>query len=162
MRFYRRPKRWLSGWLAMLLLVSQLATAAYACPATGAASLRMAPSAALPDMPHMPNMPNMPGMPDMPNMPNMPSMPGCDGRMAGLQDPDQPLLCQAHCQQGALTVHPTPATDAPPSPVLLAVLDWAPAAWLPTQPAARASALAPGAAPPGAPPRYLVLLVLRN
>ena len=156
MRFYRRPKRWLSGWLAMLLLVSQLATAAYACPATGAASLRMAPSAALPDMPHMPNMPNMP------NMPSMPSMPGCDGRMAGLQDPDQPLLCQAHCQQGALTVHPTPATDAPPSPVLLAVLDWAPAAWLPTQPAARASALAPGAAPPGAPPRYLVLLVLRN
>lgn len=159
MRFYRRPKRWLSGWLAMLLLVSQLATAAYACPATGAASLRMAPSAALPDMPHMPHMPHMP---NMPNMPNMPSMPGCDGRMAGLQDPDQPLLCQAHCQQGALTVHPTPATDAPPSPVLLAVLDWAPAAWLPTQPAARASALAPGAAPPGAPPRYLVLLVLRN
>ena len=159
MRFYRRPKRWLSGWLAMLLLVSQLATAAYACPATGAASLRMAPSAALPDMPHMPIMPNMP---NMPNMPDMPDMPGCDGRMAGLQDPDQPLLCQAHCQQGALTVHPTPATDAPPSPVLLAVLDWAPAAWLPTQPAARASALAPGAAPPGAPPRYLVLLVLRN
>lgn len=117
----------------MLLLFTQLATAAYACPAAAAAAV-----------------------------PAMADMPGCDGRMTRPQDPDQPLLCQAHCQQGALTVQATPAADAAPTPVLLAVLDWALVDWLPAQPAARASALVPGAAPPGTPPRYLVLLVLRN
>jgi len=88
------------------------------------------------------------------------AMPGCDGTMP--MDAEQPLLCQAHCQQGTQTVHPTPVTDAPASPVLLAVLDWTPTALLPVPPDARPSSLTQGAAPPGSPPRYLSLQVLRN
>jgi hypothetical protein len=131
-----RPKRWLCGWLIVLLLHTQFAIAAYACPA----GLVAAPAhAAL-----------------------MAAMPGCDGGMAGTTDPQPPPLCRAHCQQGAQTIHPTPATDAPPTPVLWAVLDWAPAALLPSQPAGQAPMRMSGAAPPGAAPLNLRLPVLRN
>jgi hypothetical protein len=77
-------------------------------------------------------------------------------------DPEQPLLCQAHCQQGSQTVHPTPAVDAPTVQLLLAVLDWTPALLLPVCCAARGTQLTSGAAPPGDPPLYISLLVLRN
>jgi hypothetical protein len=136
MALCRRPARWLSVWLTVVLLSVQFATAAYACPRdrvqAGAVVAGMA------------------------------AMPGCEGHAPGAMDPDQPQLCQAHCQQGAQSVHPTPATDAPASPLLLAVLDWSPAALLPLLPEARHPLRAAGASPPGAPPRYLSLLVLRN
>lgn len=135
MRLNRRPTRWLSGWLAALLLFTQLATAAYACPALVAAAQASVAMA---------------------------EMPGCAGNMPGAMDPDQPRLCQAHCQQGSQTVHPTPASDAPATPVLLAVLDWRPAALLTAQPLARAPSMTAGASLPGSPPLYLRLLVLRN
>jgi hypothetical protein len=92
----------------------------------------------------------------------LPAMPGCDANMPGLMDPEQPQLCQAHCQQGSQTVQPTPADAAPPAPLLLAVLNWAEVALLPSLPARRRPMLASGASPPGAPPLYLCLLVLRN
>jgi hypothetical protein len=82
--------------------------------------------------------------------------------MAGAMDPDQPLMCKAHCQPGSQTVHPTPASDAPASPLLIAVLDWRHAALLSAQPAAWTAIASPGASPPGSPPIYLSLLVLRN
>jgi hypothetical protein len=135
MRPHRRTQRWLSGWLAALLLFTQLMTAAYACPAVAHAP---ASTQAMADMPD------------------------CAGHRGAAMDPEQPLLCQAHCQQGAQTVHPTPAVDAPAIPLLLAVLDWAPALLLPAQCAARSTVLTAGAAPPGDPPLYISLLVLRN
>lgn len=96
----------------------------------------------------------------LPNASAAAAMPGCDGTLP--TDAEQPLLCQAHCQQGTQTVHPTPVTDAPASPVLLAVLDWTPTAWQPLRPEARPSWFSPGASPPGSPPRYLSLQILRN
>lgn len=135
MRLHRRPIRSLSGWLTLLLLITQIATAAYACPA--ALAVANAPVA-------------------------MVEMPGCDGNMPGTMDPEQPQLCRAHCQQGSQAVHPTPAPDAPTAPVLLAVLDWTDSALMPTQPAGRATLVTSGAPPPGSPPLYLRLLVLRN
>ena len=134
MRLNRRPTRWLSGWLTALLLFVQLATAAYACPVAVAAT--MVPVA-------------------------MAEMPGCAGNMPGAMDPNQPQLCQAHCQQGSQTVHPTPASDVPTSPVLLAVLDWRHTALLTARPPSRARSMTAGASPPGSPPLYLRLLVLR-
>lgn len=136
MRLHRRPTRWLSGWLCVVLLSVQLATAAYACPALAAAAAQAAASVA--------------------------EMPGCDGNMPRAMDPDQPQLCKAHCQQGSQTVQPTPASDVPASAVLIAVLDWRHAALLPTQPSCRTSIVTPGGSPPGSPPLYLSLLVLRN
>jgi hypothetical protein len=135
MRLYRCPTRWLCGWLVVALLFLQLATAAYACPALAAAA---------------------------PSPVAMATMPGCEGNMPGAMDPDQQPLCKAHCQQGSQTVHPTPASDAPAAPVLLAVLDWTSAALLPTLPGARATVMTAGGSPPGSPPLYLSLLVLRN
>lgn len=135
MHLTRRPTRSLAHWLSLALLFMQIATAAYACPAWAA-------DAAAPAV--------------------MAEMPGCDGNMAGAMDPDQPQMCKAHCQQGSQTVHPTPASDAPASPVLIAVLDWRHAALLTAQPAAWTAIASPGGSPPGSPPLYLRLLVLRN
>jgi len=135
MRLLRRPTRWLSGWLIAVLLLTQLVTSAYACPAIVGA---------------------------MSNAVAMADMPGCDGNMPAAMDPDQPQLCQAHCQAGSQAAPQTQALDAPSVPLLLAVLDWTHALILPARPTARAAAVHPGASPPGSPPLYLSLLVLRN
>jgi hypothetical protein len=132
---HRAFKRWVSGGLVMLLLFTQLATAAYACPAELQA-LR--------------------------NAAEMAEMPGCDGNMPRDMDADQPQLCKAHCQQGEQVVGTTPVGDWTPMPLLLAVIDWRYAEQA-ALPAARSwSGLPPGAVPPGSPPIYLSLLVLRN
>jgi hypothetical protein len=134
MRLTRRPTRWLSSWLSVAMLFMQIAASAYACPAVAAATAPVV----------------------------MAEMPGCGGEMTGTMDPDQPQLCQAHCQQGSQTVHPTPAADAPTTPVLMAVLDWTHAALLPALQAHLTSTVAAGGSLPGSPPLYLRLLVLRN
>jgi hypothetical protein len=131
----RKPlARQLAGWLILLLLCAQWATASYACPRAGA------PSAAA----------SMAGMPD------------CDGMPAAAMDPDAPLLCKAHCEQGSQTVQPL-ATDLPaPAAIVWAVLDWHVRA-LAAAPARHAGV--PSHTPPdraGAPPIYLALRVLRN
>lgn len=128
-----RSRRRLIRCLSVVLLVMQLAVAAYACPAVFAPA--PAPTA---------------------------EMPGCAGNMPVAMDPGQPLLCQAHCQHGSQTAQAAPALDATTTPVLWAVLDWAPSLLLPAQAAQRLHALHAGASPPGSPPLYLRLLVLRN
>jgi hypothetical protein len=134
MHLHRRSRRWLAGWLAVMLLLTQWLTSAYACPMRAGA-----PSAAAA------------------------SMPGCDGRMSGAMDPEQRQLCQMHCSQGAQTLQSAPSADVPPAPaVLLAILDWTQAALAPLHSADRPAPLAMGAPPPGSPPLYLRLLVLRN
>jgi hypothetical protein len=125
-------RRWLSGWLIVALLFMQVAASASACARVAVASTQVVAMA---------------------------DMPECEAHRAA-----QPsALCKAHCEQGTQTVDSTPAAaDAPPSPVLWAVLDWSHVAALPLQLAALRHRLPAGAAPPGTPPRYLTLLVLRN
>ncbi len=138
MRPTRRHRRWLAGWLIALMLFMQWATAAYACPKLDAAAADASQAAA------------------------MAAMPGCSGEMAGM-DPDQPQLCKAHCEAGRQSVNAgTIALDAPVAlahgGALLGTLDAGMAA-------ERASAMPPAraaGAPPGTPPLYLALLVLRN
>lgn len=135
MRISRCSLRWLARWLSATLLFMQCAVAAYACPA--ALAQAQAPA-------------------------TMAEMPDCAGGMAAAMDAEQPLLCQAHCHQGSQTAQPAPAADATAAPVLLAVLDWTGALRLPALPARQQPLLPAGAAPPGSPPLYLRLLVLRN
>jgi hypothetical protein len=135
MRVDRAFKRWLAVGLVMLLLFMQLATSVYACPAELQA-LR--------------------------NDAAMQAMPGCDGNMPRGMDTEQPQLCKAHCQQGGQAVGASAANDWTPWPLLLAVIDWRQAA-LADLPHAGPHAGPPlGATPPGSPPIYLSLLVLRN
>ena len=124
------------------LLFMQLAVAAYVCPlaqAHGVATQAVAEIA------------------------NMADMPGCHGK-AGM-DPAQGALCKAHCQQGDQVVggpH-TGAADAPATAGLLALLDWRVTTLaVHAQAQTAGQALPHCAAPPGAPPRYLSLLVLRQ
>ena len=129
----RRQRRWLASWLIATLLFMQLATAAYACPAETAS--RQAGK----------------GMVDMP---------GCT--MGQAMDSQQPQLCKAHCQQGQQAVNPVHAGDASTFPVLLTVLNWAPVSLQAPQTASSPQWVHSGASPPGSPPLYLALLVLRN
>jgi hypothetical protein len=121
--------------MVALLLFMQLATAAYSCPVE---LQRLRADAA------------------------MAAMPGCDGNMSRDMDADQPQLCRAHCQQGDQAVGAVPAGDWTPWPVLLAVIDWRQTAQLALPPARQCSGPPSGADPPGSPPIYLSLLVLRN
>lgn len=134
MRLHRHTTRCLSGALLLLLVFMQLATAAYACPAAVGAAGAM----------------------------TVVEMPGCDGDMSRDMDLDQPQLCKAHCQQGNQAVGAAPAGDLVSWPVLHSVLDWRLDALLPEGPERRPVDLPPGATPPGSPPIYLSLLVLRN
>ena len=147
MRLPRRTRRLVSGWLIVTLLFMQFVTAAYACPAAGRAA---GAAQAVPAMVHMP---------------------GCPGQMSqtgqpgGAMEPDQPQLCKAHCQQNAQTPSAVPVADAPALPLLLATLDWARVALSIDAPAASAGqppGLSSGAPPPGSPPLFLSLLVLRS
>jgi hypothetical protein len=96
--------------------------------------------------------------------PALPVVPHCHDEAASVDTPDADpaALCKAHCELGSQTVVQAPAFDAAPSQWLLAVLDWALAASIPADGPARRPGLASGAPPPGAPPLYLSLLVLRN
>jgi hypothetical protein len=136
MRMHRRPRRWLSGWLMVVLLLTQLVTSAYACPTIDtAASTPVA----------------------------MADMPGCEGNMPTAMDPDQPQLCQAHCSPSSQTVQSATGADTPSAPaLLLATLDWSHTTPAPAACATRRPQVATGTSPPGSPPLYLSLLVLRN
>lgn len=129
--------RWFSGWLVAVLLFTQLATAAYACP-------QLAPAAGDADA-------------------EMAAMPDCEGSSAQRMDPDQPQLCKAHCDAGTTSVNSQPAApDAPPAmaigAALLGTIDVADAAQL----AASMPVSVADGPPAGSPPLYLRLLVLRN
>lgn len=86
----------------------------------------------------------------------------CGTHPHGQMDPDQPLLCKAHCDPGEQSPNSSPGSlltaHAAPLPVLLWVL---PQADSPAD--LEVPAYAPASGPPrGAPPLYLSLLVLRN
>ena len=137
MRALRRHRGWLSGWLITLVLFTQLATAAYACP-----QLSPAPDDAAAAMV---------------------AMPDCDGSMPTSMDPDQPQLCKAHCETGKTSVNSqVAAPDAPPAmavgAALVGIVDVADAAQL----AATMPASVADGPPVGSPPLYLSFLVLRN
>ena len=135
-----------------MLLFAQLAASAYACP-------RLSPAAAHASA----TGPATPDTPDTPATPAMAAMPDCHGQPRATMDPAQPQLCHAHCEQGSQTVSPAAAQDAPAAPLLLAVLDWSAAAMrVAAAEEGRAVMALSGAPPPGAPPLYLRLLVLRN
>ena len=108
----RRPlARWLSAWLMVAMLFTQIATSAYACPAMNSAQ---------------PQHGSMAGMP-------------CAAMVsAGMAlDADQPGLCMQHCQFGSTQ----PPADSPQpfgvaAPALLPLFTLAPAAVTPGLPAA--------------------------
>lgn len=120
--------------LLCALVSGQWATAAYVCPRSGGEAAQA-----------------------------MAAMPDCAGMTAEVMDPEQPQLCKAHCEQGAQSVNATPSPEPATSFSVLAVLDWRAGAALPLHgslPAARERASAQP--PPGTPPIYLTLRVLRD
>ena len=133
----RRHRGRLSDWLIAVLLFTQLATAAYACP-----QLAPAPADAVAAMA---------------------AMADCDGNMPASMDPDQPQLCKAHCEVGQTSVNSQAAApDAPAAmavgAALVGVVDVADAAQL----AASMPVSVADGPPVGSPPLYLSFLVLRN
>jgi hypothetical protein len=121
--------------MVVAVLFMQIATSAYACPKVASGLADTAAET---------------------------MMPGCDGHMAGSKDVEQPSLCHAHCQQGSQATQPAAPPDLPGATALAAVLDWRSVALLPVLPVQRERVAAPGGSPPGSPPLYLRLLVLRN
>lgn len=189
---HRHPRRGLSLWLVVALLFMQIATSAYACPggvfmagtyADAAASGSQDDDGAAADATHHGHHPRQPGSsahdgdpqasrpdghdhaavsPEAAAAALSPDMVDCD-MSAGL-DADSPQLCKLHCEPGSQTpLHASASTDAPVAPLLWAVLDWSSTALLPQQQGHLPRlGVASGAPPPGAPPLYLSLLVLRN
>jgi hypothetical protein len=86
----------------------------------------------------------------------------CEGHEDAAPAADATLLCKAHCQQGSEALQQDGAADPQTAPLLLAVLDWSAVGMPATVHAARAPLVPSGAPPPGSPPLYLSLLVLRR
>lgn len=121
--------------MVMAVLFMQLATAVYACPQIGKVQQDLAMAAA---------------------------MPGCNG-MPGQMDDDQPQLCKAHCDKDAQGTGSAVLPDLQPNPAAVTLLMGIVEPIQPLLPATvSAGHPASGLRPPGAPPLYLSLLVLRN
>lgn len=128
-----RHRRFGAALLAALLLFTQVLAAAYACPRQTQPDASWVAAAV-----------------------------DCGGHAPVVMDPDQPLLCKAHCELGEPSTHTCAPidlhADAATMPLLL---------WILPEPQAQADPsltdTASGDGPPrGAPPLYLSLLVLRN
>ena len=150
-RTARSSRRLISGWLVATLLFMQFAVAAHACKVPGRAFAGSQAGAATV---HGPDCHGGVG----------PTVAAATA--ATRPDADPPSLCKAHCQQGAQTPGVAPSADVPATPGLpIATLDWAQAALAVDAVATSAGqppALRSGAPPPGAPPLFLSLLVLRR
>jgi hypothetical protein len=87
-------RRWLSSWLVVAVLFTQLATAAYVCPMAAVQNAEPAPVAVMP----------------------------CAAMMSATDgvppDPDQPGLCMHHCQDASQTFEPATPVSIP-APTLL-------------------------------------------
>ena len=131
---HRRHSRRLSAWLILALLFMQLATASYACPQyTGEHDAGEAMA-----------------------------MPGCEGASgAADMDPDQPLLCQASCDDAAQASTTWSGGDLTLPAVLLYVLPRAASSDPQFLRSPRALPAA-GESPPGWPPVYLFNCILRS
>jgi hypothetical protein len=135
MRLSRRLMRWLCRWLVLPLLFMQLAAAAHAC------ATAIAPAGEGVAMTVVPN---------------------CHGEASLAEHADPAQLCKAHCAQGHQAVDGAQAGDWTPWPLLVSVIDWRQAAQLGRLAVRRLAGPPLGGAPPGSPPIYLSLLVLRN
>lgn len=156
MKRWAASRRWMCAGLAQVLLFAQLATAAHACPVVAGAPAHW-PAGGVVASVHA----------------------GCHGDavtgpsegVAGdaaagevvVAQADRGALCQAHCQgQAQSGASELPAQVAAFMPLLVAVLDWRPAAHAEPVPLGRGAPAQSGAPPPGSPPIYLALQVLRN
>lgn len=161
---HRRKQHGLSLWLVVALLFMQIATSAYACPGNlfmGAADAGQ--SASIGHADHGGGTADHHGASQHDMAAMSPDMVDCD--MSQGLDAESPQLCKLHCEPGSQTpLHASASTDAPAASLLCwAVLDWSSAALLPQQLGHTPRlGVASGAPPPGAPPLYLSLLVLRN
>ena len=126
--------RWLSAWVALALLFTQLATAVYACPQPDA-SAHVLSSTLGPD---------------------------CEGThpVSGM-DLEDPLLCKASCEQNAQTAGTLVGLDAAQVAILL-YLAPPTSNREPVSHAAWRAHPAFGQTPPGWPPLYLFHRILRN
>lgn len=119
----------------MAMLFMQLATAAYACPQLEKSRQDLAMAVA---------------------------MPGCDG-MPAQMDENQPQLCKAHCDKDARSTGTVVLPDLQPNAAAVTLLMGIVEPVRPLLPAGiTAGHPASQLRPPGAPPLYLSLLVLRN
>jgi hypothetical protein len=91
----------------------------------------------------------------------MPDMPGCDGHMPA-SAAEHLQQCKAHCERGSQALNSLPGVDVDAQPAVLAIVDWRPAVHVVPMASRVESIVCSGAAPPGAPPLYLTLRVLRN
>ncbi|MDI4635239.1 hypothetical protein J7U46_19405 [Pelomonas sp. V22] len=131
----KRLRRWISSGVLLALLFMQLATAAYACPQLVKELQQSAMAMA---------------------------MPGCEA-MSSQMDQQQPQLCKAHCVKDAQSMGAATAPDLQPNPAALTLMLGFVEPVEPTLPALQVSRPAGAQAqPPGAPPLYLSLLILRN
>ena len=131
----RCTSRRLAVWLMLVLLFAQWATASYACPRISANASAQSSTV---------------------------DMPPCHGKPpGGVMDPDQPLLCKAHCDHGSQTVNDVPAQQPTPQLLLWAVLDWTAPALKPA-PGVAVDDDSASPSPASSPPLYLRLHVLRN
>lgn len=144
MKISGRCRRWLSAWLISSLLFSQWAVASYVCP-----SLHQVVTLAA-----------MSSSGDM-----AADMMDCASMKASDQDHAAPLMCKVHCEQSQHAFdNSASAGDLPAtSPAtLVGLLDWRPVrAPLAGPSVAHTQPLNTGP-PPGWPPLFLSLLVLRN
>lgn len=138
-RITRQKGRWIIGGLVAALLFMQLAVAAYACPKLDA------PAHAL----------------QMSSL-SMNVMPDCHTGPGGM-DEKAPQLCRIHCGGDSETA---PSSFAPDINSLtaqaLCLVYVVPAVLEDSRSAERHAACAEAASPPGFPPLYLTLQVLRN
>lgn len=135
--------RTLTASLAVVLLLTQWATVAFACAAPG--TVETSPPALMADIGA-----DMDGMPDCARMNAVVEPPAADSS-----------LCHAHCGQGSQASASTFGLDQPASAVGLPGF-WAPALW-PDNRLAISSRQVPRPKPAsGWPPPYLSFLVLRN
>lgn len=136
-----KRRRRLSAGLVLAMLLTQFATVAFACRTDSPAPIAM---------------------------PKMAAMLSCQEMAAGADNPQNssanPILCHAHCDQGAQAT-PTPVGIDPPAtagffagtPTSAALL-----LLVPVSVQSRNTALADSGPAPGWPPAWLAYLVLRN
>lgn len=141
MRRNSKHRRRLSAGLVLAILLTQLATVAFACRTDSPAPIAM---------------------------PEMAAMLNCQEMAANADNAQNsranPILCHAHCDQGAQAT-PTPVSIDPPTPAgfFADTLTSAPLLLpVPLSVQSRNTALADSGPAPGWPPAWLAYLVLRN
>jgi|GEM_PF-4764431 len=93
----------------------------------------------------------------------MPDMPDCPmQRIDSGTDAGHLQQCKAHCERASQALNSVQGVDLDVQPVVLAIVDWGLTRHAGPMANQVESIVRSGAAPPGSPPRYLTLRVLRN